>query len=242
MMDRLEDAMSQSEIYLDLMAHDINNMNQVALGYLQLAESKIDSGESLEKSSAALIRKPITALEESSNLINNIRKLQRAKTEEMLVKAIDICAVLSTLKDNYAHIPGREISLDLICPGYCNVLANDLITDLFSNLIWNAIKHSDQEKPLYIKLIVSSKVSDGKSYCEVAVEDNGPGIPDDLKEKLFSRFSRGKTKAKGSGLGLYLVRSLAENYRGTVRVEDRVPGDYSQGSRFVVLIPSLENI
>jgi signal transduction histidine kinase len=93
---------------------------------------------------------------------------------------------------------------------------------------------------LIIGPIVTEKDNNGKHYCEVAVEDNGPGIPDDQKEKLFSRFTRGKTKAKGSGLGLYLVHSLAESYHGTVHVEDRIKGDHTQGSRFVVTIPSAD--
>ncbi|MGE5403280.1 MAG: sensor histidine kinase, partial [Candidatus Doudnabacteria bacterium] len=72
------------------------------------------------------------------------------------------------------------------------------------------------------------------------VEDNGPGVPDDLKPKLFHRFQRGKTKAHGKGLGLYLVRSLVESYEGKVWVEDRVKGDHSKGARFVVMLPAAE--
>jgi signal transduction histidine kinase len=41
------------------------------------------------------------------------------------------------------------------------------------------------------------------------------------------------------GLGLYLVKSLVDDFHGTVRVEDRVPGDHSKGARFVVLLPAV---
>ncbi len=237
MMDKLEDARLQSQIYLDLMGHDINNMNQVALGYLQLADEKIEAGEPLKKDDEILIKKPINALEESSLLIDNIRKLQRSKAGELRTEKVDLSALLTELKEKYSHVPGRPIQINIVNAGKCEVSADDLIKDLFSNLIWNAIKHSDPEKPLMIGLIVTEKENGGKHFCEVAVEDNGPGIPDEQKERLFSRFARGKTKAKGSGLGLYLVRSLAESYHGTVHVEDRVKGDHTQGCRFVVTIP-----
>jgi signal transduction histidine kinase len=238
MMDKLEDARLQSQIYLDLMGHDINNMNQVALGYLQLADERIESGEKLKKDDEILIKKPIIALEESSLLIDNIRKLQRAKAGELATWKVDISALLTELKEKYAQVPGRDIHIKIVNAGKWEVFADDLIKDLFSNLIWNAIKHSDPDKSLIIGLTVKEKVDGGKHFLEIAVEDNGPGIPDEQKEKLFSRFARGKTKAKGSGLGLYLVRSLAESYHGTVHVEDRVKGDHTQGSRFVVTIPS----
>ncbi len=238
MMDSLEDERSQSEMYLDLMGHDINNMNQVALGYLQLAEEKIKSGEPLRDDSNVLITKPIGALEDSSMLIDNIRKLQRARAGEMPRVTVDVSAVMKELKEKYSHVPGRDVRIVFSGPDKCEVIANDLIKDMFSNLIGNSIKHSDPEKPLLINLIINEKIAGGKKLYEVAVEDDGPGIPDEIKEKLFTRFSRGKTKAKGSGLGLYLVKAMAESYGGTVRVEDRIMGDHTKGARFVVTIPS----
>jgi len=72
------------------------------------------------------------------------------------------------------------------------------------------------------------------------VEDNGPGIPDILKARIFNRFERGDTKAHGKGLGLYIVRSLIEDYHGRVWVEDRVPGDHAKGARFVIMIPAID--
>jgi signal transduction histidine kinase len=51
---------------------------------------------------------------------------------------------------------------------------------------------------------------------------------------------KGNSGAKGMGLGLYLVKSLAESYGGRVWVEDRVPGDHTQGAKFVVMLPVAE--
>jgi signal transduction histidine kinase len=72
------------------------------------------------------------------------------------------------------------------------------------------------------------------------IEDNGPGIPDELKNVIFNRNARGNTKAMGTGLGLYLVKTLVDDYGGSVKVEDRVAGDRSKGSRFIVVLPASE--
>jgi len=72
------------------------------------------------------------------------------------------------------------------------------------------------------------------------VEDNGPGIQDELKKKVFSRLNRGRTRAAGSGLGLYLVKTLVKDFKGSVWVEDRVTGDYSKGCRFIVQLPAMD--
>jgi signal transduction histidine kinase len=80
---------------------------------------------------------------------------------------------------------------------------------------------------------------EGKDYYRITVDDNGPGIPDERKESVFGRFSTGPNRVKGSGLGLYLVKSLVESYGGSVWVENRVPGNYKEGSGFVVMLPAV---
>ena len=86
-------------------------------------------------------------------------------------------------------------------------------------------------------MTVSKVFEDGREYYRTIVEDNGPGIPDDMKDRIFSRLLRGGTKASGAGLGLYLVRRLVEDYHGRVWAEDRVPGDHTKGAKFIVLLP-----
>jgi signal transduction histidine kinase len=122
----------------------------------------------------------------------------------------------------------------------CLVMADELIRDVFSNLIDNAIKHARTDRPLEIGIGLSGMKEMGKDYFVIVVEDNGPGIPDNVKYRLFKRYQRGETKADGKGLGLYIVRTLVQNYGGRAWAEDRVPGDYTKGSRFVVVLPAAD--
>jgi signal transduction histidine kinase len=110
---------------------------------------------------------------------------------------------------------------------------------VFTNLIGNAIKYSNGNG-VDINILLENAIQDGKNYYRVLVEDNGPGIPDDMKDKIFNRLRHGHTQATGWGLGLYLVKSLVDSYHGVIRVEDRVMGDRTKGSRFIVLLPAVE--
>jgi signal transduction histidine kinase len=85
---------------------------------------------------------------------------------------------------------------------------------------------------------IEKVVWDDKHYFRIMIDDNGPGIDDESKAKLFSRFTRGESRASGKGLGLHIARTLVEDYGGKMWVEDRVPGDYTQGARFVVVLPA----
>jgi signal transduction histidine kinase len=114
-------------------------------------------------------------------------------------------------------------------------MANELLHDVFANLVSNAIKHTGDSANIVMTL---DRLEDRNNwFYRVSVEDNGPGIPDDFKSLVFNRVLKGTARAKGMGLGLYLVKSLVDSYHGHVWVEDRMPGDYSRGAKFVVLLP-----
>ncbi len=231
------EAKAQAEMYLDLMGHDINNLNQAGIGYLELALEALRTKSKLERGDLLFLDKAMEALITSSRLIDNVQKLQRSRAGGLKYKVVDLCDILTELKDHYSHVPDRNVTIRLKMDHYCFVVANELVHDVFSNLIGNSIKHSSPEKPLEIDISIKTVTVDDKALYEISVEDNGPGIPDQLKDMLFARFQRGKTKTSGRGLGLYLVKTLVEDYKGNVRVEDRVKGDYKKGSRFIVQLP-----
>ncbi len=227
----LHKAKEEAELYLDLMSHDINNMNQTGIGFLEMALGT----PGLPDEAKALISKPLEALESSTRLIKNVTRLQRAREGDICTTRVNVSEVIREVLPKCSSVAGRDIRVNFSgCD--CYVMANDLLADVFSNIIGNAIKHSTGS--LTIDIDVTLVLEDGNAYCAVSVADNGPGIPDSLKGRLFVRFQRGATKASGRGLGLYLVRMLVDDYQGRVWVEDRVPGDFSKGARFVVLLPA----
>lgn len=230
----LLDAKRQAELYLDLMSHDINNMNMIGMGYLELALEKLK----LDEEGRLLLQKPLEVLKNSSMLIDNVRKTRRAVTGELGLSRIDVGQMLEQITDTYEKAPLEGVLIQYNPTKDHFVMANELLKDVFTNLIDNAIKHSG--KPVVIFISLSRASEGGREYNKISIEDNGPGIPDDLKDKIFNRMSRGDTKARGSGLGLYLVKTLVESYNGKVWVENRVPGDYKKGSKFVVLLPAIE--
>ena len=229
--NELREMKAQTELYIDLMGHDINNMNQVAMGYLDLALESLK----LDKEERMLLAKPLEMLQNSSHLISNVRKLKLARSGGLPLEAIDVDSILVELQKAYGHVPGRDVQILYTPVKGCAVVANELLRDVFSNILGNSIKHSSG--PLTIRMELVSKLEDEKHFCKVAIEDNGPGIPDDIKDKLFKGASTGIIKPGGHGIGLYLVRTLVENFHGKIRVEDTVPGDHTKGCRFVVLLP-----
>jgi len=230
----LKEAKQQSELYLDLMGHDINNMHQITLGYLELAQ-----GMTPGVAQSEMIGKSIEVLQRSTQLIRNVGKLQKLNEDLGQVHEVDVGSVLHAVKREFGMVPGKEIRLNFNGDGHCFILANELLYDVFANLVSNAIKYTGDHAVIAVDMDVVA--DNGQTYCRVSVEDDGPGIPDDFKPRIFNRLLRGPSKAKGMGLGLYLVKSLVDRCGGRTWVEDRVPGDYTKGARFMVMLPIVDN-
>ncbi|BAI61359.1 putative histidine kinase [Methanocella paludicola SANAE] len=237
----LKEAKAQAELYLDLMGHDINNMNQVGIGNLELALETLKEDGRVKKEDLELLEKSLHAITDSSRLIDNVRKLRSTMSKEHQLQPIDLKEVLLGVKEQFSKTNGQDVTINYT-PIEGHVMATDLVRDVFINIVGNAIKHSDANKPLEINISQFHIYGTDESYHKVIIEDNGPGIPDELKTRIFNRFERGNTKAKGKGLGLFLVKTLVHDFNGKIWVEDRVPGDHTKGARFMVVLPAVEKV
>lgn len=226
-------AREEAELYLDLISHDIANLNQIGMGYLELALDNL----TLDDAGRELLERPLDVFKSTSRLIGNVNKLRAARHGEGLkIERISLASVMMSLEDEFPAVPGRDITISYHVVEDCEVMANGLIREVFLNLVGNAIKHSPPEKPLTVNVRLDCDSTDEGACCRIVVEDDGPGIPDAQKQNLM-KCMNGQVAVRGRGIGLILIRTLVEDFMGKVLIEDRVPGDHSQGSRFTVLLP-----
>jgi signal transduction histidine kinase len=104
---------------------------------------------------------------------------------------------------------------------------------VLNNLISNAIKYADPHKDELI-ITIAASVSDG--HLTFSVRDNGMGIAEDQKGKIFNMFYRASENAAGSGLGLYIVKESLERMQGSIRLESQL----GKGSTFIVTLPAYQ--
>jgi PAS domain S-box-containing protein len=229
----LQEAKTRAELYVDLMGHDIGNMNQAIMGYLEMAQERLH----LEANEKELIDKPLELLKNSSALIDNVKRLQRARSGELKTGAVDIGMLITDLVERSLKENDKGVTIDYTTQSGYMVEANELIKDLFGNILENAMKYSKEHGKIRVGAVpVKMK---GKTFYRVEVEDDGPGVPGELKSGIFSELSGKEKYARRKGLGLQIVKTLVHAYGGRVWVEDRVPGDFTKGARFVVLLPAL---
>jgi len=114
-----------------------------------------------------------------------------------------------------------------------SVKGKELLQEVYENILGNAVKYNKNEE---IRIEISCHETDDNKFLKFEIKDNGPGVTDDYKERIFKRLERGDESVHGSGLGLTIVNEIVKNSGGYVWVEDNVKGDSSQGSNFVILL------
>jgi two-component system sensor histidine kinase SenX3 len=179
-------------------------------------------------------------LEDSDRLLGTIEQILRTgrtgqAKRELHVSAIDFGRIveecLARARRLY-HVPAEALSYH---PGPPVTIQGDEeeVRAAVSNLIDNAVKYSGKD----VRVNVEMETIDGR-YVQVRVKDNGPGIPKAELKQIFKRFYRAPgqlaTRVKGTGLGLFIVRSVAKRHGGRVWAESEGPG---RGSTFVLQLP-----
>jgi len=163
-------------------------------------------------------------------LIKDLLELSRISRGKRPHEDIDLNELLAGIREDLAlRLKERKVNLkilDLPTISYEKIR----IIQLFTNLITNAIKYNDKEKPVVEVGCLFSTDKESKCY----VKDNGKGIAKEYQEKVFSLFQRldGETE-KGTGAGLTICKKIVEAYGGTIWVESRL----GKGSTFYFTIP-----
>ena len=232
-------AYEQAEFYKDLFAHDISNILQniqASLGLLSMWQNTPEKTENTSEIMNILNEQVVRG----SKLVSNIRKLSQISETEIKLEFIEIVQILKdAIKFIYKSYPERDLSIHIDSPiEKIFVQANELLLDLFENILINAVKYNINPN-IEILIKLSKEIKNGTKFIKIEFIDNGVGVPDAMKERIFGGIAPRKDKVHGMGLGLLLVKRIIINFNGQIWVEDKIKSDTSQGSNFILLIPEV---
>lgn len=206
--DELRQLHEEEHLLLDIITHDINNVNMAAIGYAELILDDRE-GKGDTENEASLIRTVHKSMEIIRN-INTLRRLHEGEAPELRPILLD-----QVIRDELVNHPG--VRFDFQPTGFC-VWADSLLSEVFTNLVGNAVKFGGPRVQITIKAVP------GDGPFRLLITDDGPGIPVSQRPSLFFRNSRGINSKSGRGLGLYITRILMERYGGSVRLVDGPTG------------------
>lgn len=235
----IKSKVSTQKIYNILLTHDVANYNVPIHGFLEM----LIKDPKLDERQRRYVRSALSQSQNISNLITDVRKMWNILDSDKDVELVPM-NILPRLHDVVREIKTSslfsDLPLELQYPeGSAMVMADPLVNDIFYNVINNSAKHGEMKK---VEVVVRPDSSGRQNYWRVEVHDQGKGIPDERKPLVFQRFENLDTgmAAESHGLGLSVVKALIDRYQGKVWVEDRVKGDHTKGSVFVILLPKAD--
>lgn len=231
---KYRDTLSQAELYKDLLDHDINNILQILLSGIQLFKEISDEPKQ-QTFTAEIITMILIQVRRAERLISNVRKLSQFDMKKINLENFALTPILEKVvlnsKSSYFD---RKLDIEIeLLDGNLHVQANKFLEDAFLNIIDNAITHN-KNSIVRIRIKVTQEQIKSKKYVKIEFTDNGIGINDSRKEKVFHR----QGTEYSTGLGLSLVNRIVDSINGKVWVENRVSRDHTKGSNFSIIIPS----
>jgi signal transduction histidine kinase len=236
------EAYYRTKCFKGIFTHDISNLFQIISNSVELCGSLLKE-ELNVRDLAEYFELIAQQLNRGKTLITNMRNLSMLEENEMPLEPIDAFQTIrNAIQFAQLGFPKKELEIKVFPEeGEFYVMANELLLDVFENLIMNSIIYNKNEK-VQITIEVSSTVENNNQYIRFQFKDNGIGIDENHKANIFSENRYQSKLSKGMGIGLSLVAKLIELCGGKVFLKDRIKGDHSQGSNFILLIPQFKII
>ncbi|MGZ3744154.1 MAG: ATP-binding protein [Pseudobdellovibrionaceae bacterium] len=218
--------------FISMMSHDLKTPIARIQGMTDVILKDPQPLSTQQREALDTIRQSDEDLLKFINAILNYGKIE-SQGIELHMQSRDVNALLKEVIRKHEFLAKvKRIPIEFECePLFPIQVDPDLIKQVFSNLLENAIKYS----PEAAQVRVQSEEKDGKVIVRVA--DCGPGIPQDEVNNIFMKFFRSKnaksSPIKGSGLGLYLAKYFTELHQGRIFVEST----YGKGCTFTVELP-----
>ncbi|MDO4246249.1 MAG: ATP-binding protein [Deinococcus sp.] len=208
---QLEEALNLQKTFLAETSHELRTPLTALLGYLRRAERETGGSQVLQDAQRVA--------ENMTRLVNDLLQLSRGE----LVKSIEMHFVNL---GNVLRQVGRDYGVQADVPD-CEIVGDPgRLTQVFANLVSNGIRVSGGPDKVRLEL------HERPGEVEVLVIDHGPGVPDDIKPRIFDKFYRGK-EAGSAGLGLTIAQQVVTAHAGALDVLD-TPGG---GATFRVRLP-----
>lgn len=219
--------------FIAFAAHELRGPITVIRGYLDVLEDELS--DVLQDDQHELFRRLTVSANRLSGYVNNILNTSKFDRRHLNLHLTEqtVAGIYGIITDDMAmraSAQNRLLSVDI--PTDLPTIAADIasISEVFGNLIDNAIKYSSEGGAIHVSASVKG------DFVEVSIDDHGIGMPSNVVSNLFQKFyrsHRSRETVSGTGIGLYISKAIVESHGGTISVRS----EEGKGSTFSVLLP-----
>ncbi len=230
---KISEVVASNAKFLSIVAHDLRNPFTTTIGVLDLLKDHLNDFDKTEIQ--RLVDMAAISSARALNLLDNLLawSILQNKQKSFNPEKINLRELISNEFESFnLSAAQKQITMDhSIAPGLHVTADIQMVKTIFRNLIGNAIKYSNSGGVIFIS------ATEGKQFIEIEVRDNGIGMSQKTKEKLFKidefHSMTGTNNEQGTGLGLLFCKEFIETHGGKIQVESE-PG---KGSKFRFTLP-----
>lgn len=221
----LQESNQELDTFFYKASHDLKGPLASVMGIVNLA--RLENNDPLNEKYFSMIEASVQRLDRT---LLDLIEIARTRKGASKLSVINVNGLVDEILNSLKHLPHYDrVNFEIKIDRGIEIMADKvLVLSVFQNLIHNAINYCNHNSP-WIR--ISVKETDTGLILEVS--DNGKGIPELVKNRMFEMFYRGHPDSSGSGLGLFIVKNALEKMKGTIRFESE-PG---KGTTFYVTIP-----
>ena len=234
MMERLRELNELKNQFLGIAAHDLKSPINVINNYINIwKQGYYGEFDKKQKKSLDIMERNCSRMRSLIDDLLDLSAIESGKIEIEKEQANLNEIILDYYVTNKTIAEKKSIQLELDLPEELPDMQidKDRIIQVIDNYVSNAVKYS----PSHTTVILGARLK--TDHVEVFVKDHGPGIPENKRDKLFTRFGKAGVKPTGkeksTGLGLYICKIIINEHRGKVSVDSEV----GQGSTFRFTLP-----
>lgn len=209
-------------------AHELNNPLSVVVGHATMLADESDDPEVLRQA-----QKISQAADRCAKIVRTF--LTMARQDPVRMEPVDIGELVQTAVEvaRYGN-PGRAVRIETDLQKDLPPVSADIdqITQAVVNLIINA-EQAIEDAGVGNRIRVSARLERSATTLSIAVEDNGPGIPSDIRARVFDPFFTTKGVGQGTGIGLAVCHRVVAAHKGKIEIDDIAP----TGTRFRISLP-----
>jgi signal transduction histidine kinase len=235
---KLHDKMQKE--FINIASHEIKTPTQAILGYTELLQKHPEKREQISDA----LHRNANRLQRLTNDILDVTRIE-SQTLKLNKEKFNLTDLISSIVDDFKNDiqkKGNNVGL-LYKPDDNNLVVEadkERITQVISNLLNNAIKFT-KEGSIYIEVVKAGKYNNHQQgEVMVSVKDTGTGIDSEILPRLFTKFATKSELAGGTGLGLFISKSIVESHGGRMWAQNNshnVSDDGGRGATFSFTLP-----
>ena len=224
--DQLLNINKELEAFLYKSSHNLKGPAASISGLVSIAMHEVK-----DESAVKYLNMIKESTEKLNFVLNDLLNVNKIKLGHLEYSEISVEPIINDVMEALKFLAGsHDVTINLSIK-HKKQLTSDksMVYSIFQNLIENSIKYSGKDNPY---LNIYSK--DVKNGIEFTFEDNGQGIPENAQDKIFNMFFRANDLQKGSGLGLYIVKTAVQKLGGNILLTSEM----RKGSTFKIFLPT----